>query len=91
MNRITKVVFRCNNDISNFGGENSQNWYGEDGYMLGETLNGKEVTDICYADHNAQLVVVRVWTGEDLFCEIPWHSVSRVYYGWFSYQPLIHI
>lgn len=81
---INKVFFRTDQDACAYEGENPRNWYGEDSYMLGEKVGGRNISSIGMFQCNESLTVVRIFVekgGEEyLYCEIPMTSVSRIYY-----------
>lgn len=77
---INKVYFRADVDTNDHLG-NSHHWHGEDGYILGETVEkNKQVTSIEFGSH-LSVPFIEVWVNSKLYCEIPMTSVCRIYYS----------
>lgn len=77
---INKVYFRTDVDTTDLLG-NSQHWYGEDSFTLGEPMGkNKQVTSIEFGAHMS-VPFIEVWVNSQVFCEIPMTSVARIYYS----------
>ena len=83
MKVISRVVFRADQSTSDYGGDNSQNWHGEDSYRLGESYNGLPIVNIELAERwnmNWVEIFVREQETIKLVCSIPIHAVNRMYF-----------